>query len=460
MIRQYCFYVLFVLVALSGELRAQGVWKTQELCDCTPESLVYDKLIKGFAVTHFHKGPPTYRSAGRGSVWKETTPGLWRSISDTATTNGANRGESFGAISQERLVFVNGENVNVSEDSGKTWLVGSIGPTSILIHFFSGDSGYKVIPDYYDSSFVVRLTYGSTVFFLEEVMSRQLQSRKDLPHSAIAWGADTLILLSSAMVMITTDRGADWKDIPLFADRPNLKKPFSFILSKTSDPRFFFLVQAGDYGVDDYMFTTDFGTSWTYRKPRFGGRLARLVATNRMKWFGLVGDSLYDVASGGLFYRFFDLYHPSRGDTLVYTTDAGLTWQTEQRFVGDTITHLVAGDSGRVYMMHFRGGKTYISTYFPDGQESVEYIKARHSTLKVYPNPSTSSLNFTLPVSTNLHVKFVNVLGQVLYETRVDHHSDHPSTIQYPAQLQDWRGPLLMLVEADWFKINQLIIKQ
>jgi hypothetical protein len=460
MSRGWFLCAMSVLVVLSHELRAQGVWKTQELCDCTPQSLVYDNVIKGFAVTHFHQGPPTYRSAGSGSVWKESLRGVWKSLSDSATTNGPNRPSDFGAISEERLVFVGGENVHVSVDSGKTWQVGSISPASLLVHFFSGDSGYKIIRNVADTSFEVRLSFGSTVFFLDEVFSRKLTSKQQVPNGALAWGSDTIVVHSQNWVMITTDRGKSWRDINVFADRPGITQPTILMFSKTNDPSFFFLVSAGQFGRDDYAFTADFGESWTYSHPKFDGRMIRLAASTRSYWFGLVVDSLIDRYSGNLFGNYFDYYHPCNGDTLVYTTDAGLTWQTEQRFVGDTITHLVAGDSGRVYMMHFRGGKTYISTYFPDGQERVEYIKARHSTLKVYPNPSTSSLNFTLPVSTNLHVKFVNVLGQVLYETRVDHHSDHPSTIQYPAVLQDWRGPLLMLVEADWFKINQLIIKQ
>lgn len=162
---RFCLLAASLLVLLILEVRAQGVWRTQELCDCTPQSMVYDKLIKGFAVTHFHNGAPRYESSGRGSVWKEKRPGVWTSISDTATTNGPRTNADFGAISESRLVFVNGEDVYVSNDSGKTWLIGSRGPTGLLIHFFNADSGYKVIQSFVDSSVSYKMTFGSTVFF-------------------------------------------------------------------------------------------------------------------------------------------------------------------------------------------------------------------------------------------------------------------------------------------------------
>lgn len=282
-----------------------------------------------------------------------------------------------------------------------------------------------------------------------------------MPYSALAWGKDTLMLAGRELLHISTDRGASRSERPLFENVPTPKKPSVGTFSKTTDPSFFFLVTGGDFEVDDHLYTTDFGNTWIRNTPKYRSRLIRIAASDHKTWFGLVVDSLADRTNFNVFPQFFNYFHPCDGDTLVFTTDAGVTWQAEQQFVGDTITHLVAGDSGRVYMMHFRGGKTFISTYFPQGDPySVDYIKAKHSTLKVYPNPSTSSVKFTLPVSALLRIRFVNILGQELYATSVNHSADHESTIDYPALLQDWRGPLLMLVEADWFKINQLIIKQ
>jgi photosystem II stability/assembly factor-like uncharacterized protein len=450
--------LVFLLVGVSNT-NAQGNWITQDLGTAVPGSFIHHPITKGLAVTYESSGPPLFSPAGTSFAWREDQPGHWRLLASPATGD-PDQVQLFDAISPSKLITSKGEQIYISNDSGKSWTFASSGANALALNMFSSDSGYKVVGNYEDSSVSLLLTYGDVLLFIDRIGGVTMPFRSQMPVNARTLGRDTIMLLSRQLYSVSTDLGKTWTSVNPFENTNSLKPPFAREVSLTSDPSRFYIV-GGYFQESDYLKTTDFGSSWKLCDAGFRGKMARLVESSEQVLFGLVMDTTLFIRNTNLFPGFTGPtgFKKAEGDTLVYTTDGGASWHVEQRFVGDTISHLIAGDSGRVYVMHYRNGHTYISTFTP-GASSVDVISSKHSTLKVYPNPSSNSIKFTLPVDGNVHVRFVNVLGQPLYDVDLQHDASRESVIEYPESMRAISGPILMVVETPWYRIGQLVIKQ
>jgi hypothetical protein len=361
-------------------------------------------------------------------------------------------------------MFAEPNAIYYSIDSGRIWQLASGGTGVMAVKMFTQDSGYKIMSNYNDSTVTAYLTYGETLGFFDRAIEHTISPRAHMPKEVRIISRDTLLTLSSAGVFeTTTDEGKTWTKTYLTEGLSSSNWSDFGNIVQTSDPTRYY-VTGGFHNESDYFETNDFGKTWTHHSGYFNSRLVRLAESSRDLLFGVVMDTLDKrQGAGNLFEAFaapaFGTWRPAYGDTLVYTTDRGSTWHVEQHFVGDTISHLIAGDSGRVYLMHYRNGHTYISTFTP-GASSVDVISSKHSTLKVYPNPSSNAIKFTLPVDGNVHVRFANMLGQPLYDVDLQHDASRESVIEYPESMRAISGPILMVVETPWYRIGQLVIKQ
>ena len=438
-------------------LAQQGNWVTHELCECVPVTVMFDYQAGVYVIAGKSGGNVGFNAIpGTMSHWRKQSYGEWMKIIDSSNYwTFANVKQNFTARTSSRLLYAMSNGIWESIDSGRTWVLQSGGTGVMGIHMFTSDSGYKALWNSADSTLTVRLTYGDVTGFFDDVYKVTLPQNFK-PGDVSMRGRDTLLMLSR-LVRITTDRGQSWQVIdPTGGENPEASRRFLRIV-RTSDPSRFYLL-SGIYRVSDYFSTTDFGKSWTHHTGRFRQRLARLAESGENLLFGIAMDSTEMDAADNLLSNFGSIGRRSSGDTLVYTTDQGRTWSVETRFLGDTLTHLLAGDSGRVYLVHYRGGKTFVSTYIP-GIASVEGARASTSSLRVFPNPSSTSLNFTLPVDASLRITLIDPLGRKLHEAEIEHDNAKPSTLDYPSTLAHYNGPLLLIADGGWFKTSQLIVK-
>jgi hypothetical protein len=433
--------IVTALLALAGPVKAQN-WHTDLLCEpCLPVSLD--------------------REAGKMTVVR-TTPkdgsikhSLWKYEANNWSLIGDSLEGLFGSVAThqdfcmptlEKIFFAFGKIVRRSTDAGYSWELLPAGPPIVSIKMFSADSGYKLTQDGTSTSFF--LTYASGDFWFDRILDFPFVIR-----DARIISRDTFVLISQKQLRLSSDRGEHW----------NITSPIDTTtggalaaLSTTGNPERFYIVTANTNS--DFILTTDFGKSWVARRVDNSGRIFRLVES-RPGLLWMLKSHVKDLSySPNLFNLATNLVSPKVADSLFLSTDDGKSWTLQPSFVGDTIVEVIAGDAGKLHVMHYNGPSVYVSTFDPDASR-VSTSGFTENALKVFPNPFDRLINFRFPKALTANVSLVDPLGRILFQTAFDIRKGQDNTLMLPEHLATYKGPLFFVIESNGRRIGQLLVR-
>jgi hypothetical protein len=430
---------------LTPAAQAQGRWETTKICaECIPKALDVEPEV----ISLLRVAPS--QGSDYDDLW--TFDGTtWSSYLDSVGwLFNVSHFQDFSAPNRQIFLYRSETGIRKTTNGGRTWeSLGSSSPIRAM-KLFSSDSGIKVVQDF-DGNTYVFLTYDGGAFWIDRIGELSFTSR-----AAFVFSADSIALLSYKLSAFSTDRGNSWRiNCPIDTANVTTFSTLGSVVIPARGSAEFYVTASPPHSEVDLLRTTDFGHTWDSLRLGARTRLARFAKSDNLLWQLRAQQSISYPAN--LMKTAWDIFNPKVADSLFFSAD-GKTWTFDPRFIGDTVVEMVAGDSGTLHVLHYHDSSVYVSTRFP-GSASVVFSDFRDNNLRVYPNPSSSFLKFTLPKTTETVCSLVDVLGRVRYSVKRLIRANEEELLTYPTELQGFQGSLFLLLETSERRIGSLIYK-
>jgi hypothetical protein len=411
------FILLGIATAIPSSILSQpkGHWEKHQIAgDRKPTGMSFSDSINGM----IESSSTIYRTSNGGESWD--------SVGWIANSQNEYDCRNFHSTSpKDAYTLVYFGMVYSTHDSGRTWDTTYLPPGDMVHDYFGGISraGYGIIiARYYrgfaqEDSVIILETrdLAKTFDTLSAIYAKTLTIHDGISTDSLHQKVLFEDHSNQPVLFQTSTGGKQWaRRTATGSGGTRLNNPRNLVVTSDAS-RFYILLEAPPFGssvLQDFIATTDGGDTWRV-DTTFQGRIYLLSSSSVHNLWTFVGHTIWEVGPD-----LSDVYPKLTGyaDSLMFSSDEGLSWHFDPSFIGDTVLMMTWPDSTHGYVVTRRDKKLYVYRWI-EGSNGVA-VNTTEQPLALREEPVRDWLVFDSPTSLNSSVEIIDVLGRTVMRFR------------------------------------------